>query len=107
MNTNMNEEDREFLKLYKEATPGARKAVEWLLKKGQDAQEGRYTLRCCICGRLFESKYSFANNPWPLMEIGDNDAGCCDECDRRKVMPARDDLHKGESLESVIEKYMA
>ena len=39
---------------------------------------------CCICGQVF---LGFGNNPWPV--VTDEDAMCCDDCNARKVVPAR------------------
>jgi len=38
--------------------------------------------KCCLCSEEFERS---GCNPWPVSETG----RCCDECDSKKVMPAR------------------
>lgn len=38
--------------------------------------------KCCLCKR---QKYGFGNNPAPVKEEG----RCCDECNSKKVIPAR------------------
>ena len=38
--------------------------------------------KCCLCNR---QKYGFGNNPAPVKEEG----RCCDECNSKKVIPAR------------------
>jgi len=38
--------------------------------------------KCCLCKK---QKYGFGNNPAPLTE----DGRCCDECNSKKVIPAR------------------
>lgn len=38
--------------------------------------------KCCICGKRFTG---WGNNPWPVKEEGE----CCNECNRKKVIPAR------------------
>jgi len=45
-------------------------------------------MKCCICGKEFEG---YGNNPWPIDET--EDARCCDDCNRKKVVPARFELH--------------
>jgi len=37
---------------------------------------------CILCGEWFRG---YGNNPWPLAEKGE----CCNDCDDRKVIPAR------------------
>lgn len=39
---------------------------------------------CCICGKEFND---WGNNPWPV--VLDPDAKCCDDCNWKKVIPAR------------------
>lgn len=41
-------------------------------------------MRCCICGKEFEG---YGNNPWPFCD--DEDARCCDDCNRDTIIPAR------------------
>jgi len=36
---------------------------------------------CCLCGEQFDG---YGNNPAPL-----KDGVCCDECNAKKVIPAR------------------
>lgn len=44
---------------------------------------------CCFCGRPF---YGYGNNAEPVIENG----VCCDECNLKKVIPARIKQLKGE-----------
>lgn len=37
---------------------------------------------CCICGKEYKGA---GNNPWPISGRGN----CCDDCNRRLVIPAR------------------
>lgn len=40
--------------------------------------------RCCLCGKEF---YGWGNNPWPVST--EEEDRCCDECNSKKVIPAR------------------
>ena len=44
---------------------------------------------CCFCGRPF---YGYGNNAEPVIKNG----VCCDECNLKKVIPARIKQLKGE-----------
>jgi len=48
-------------------------------------QNLKYT--CCFCGRPF---YGYGNNAEPVIENGI----CCDECNLKKVIPARLAIYK-------------
>lgn len=41
---------------------------------------------CCLCGQKIDRRQ--AHNPWPLNEK--TSARCCNECNRTKVLPARE-----------------
>lgn len=53
-------------------------------------------MKCCICGKEI---IGYGNNPWGAMWKTENgnivepvyniDARCCDDCDRRYVIPGR------------------
>lgn len=43
-------------------------------------------LKCCLCGKTFFDFFR-GNIPWPIADV--EDGGCCDECDIKKVIPAR------------------
>lgn len=40
--------------------------------------------KCCICGKDLIGR---PNNPWPVDIIKSH--ACCDDCNRKKVIPAR------------------
>ena len=42
------------------------------------------TFTCCLCGKKF---IGYGNNPWPCNT--DPEARCCDDCNSKKVIPAR------------------
>lgn len=42
---------------------------------------------CCICGKEFEG---WGNNPWPIgWDVYSEEDRCCDECNIKRVIPAR------------------
>lgn len=42
---------------------------------------------CCICGKEYNGH---GNNPYPIgWDIYSEDDRCCDECNRKYVIPAR------------------
>lgn len=42
---------------------------------------------CCICGKEYNG---YGNNPYPVgWDIYSEDDRCCDECNRKYVIPAR------------------
>ena len=46
--------------------------------------------RCCLCGKPF---YGYGHNPYPI--TNDVRMRCCDECNRKKVIPERAKAGKG------------
>ena len=56
-------------------------------EKNMSEQNLKYT--CCFCGRPF---YGYGNNAEPVIKNG----VCCDECNMKKVIPARIKQLKGE-----------
>ena len=40
--------------------------------------------RCCVCGRMYEG---YGNNPSPIPHR--DEERCCDDCNRRYVIPIR------------------
>lgn len=42
---------------------------------------------CCFCSTPITDDES--NNPFPLCEVEDNIAVCCDQCNETKVLPMR------------------
>jgi len=54
-------------------------------EKNMSEQNLKYT--CCFCGRPF---YGYGNNAEPVIENGI----CCDECNLKKVIPARLAIYK-------------
>lgn len=46
---------------------------------------------CCICGKPLNG---YSNNPWPYVK--DENARCCDECNK-KVLDARFELARKET----------
>lgn len=57
-------------------------AAEATTGKGKKPKPTDY--RCCLCGKPF---YGYGNNPAPL--TNDVRMRCCDECDRKYVIPER------------------
>ncbi len=55
----------------------------------------KYT--CCFCGLLF---YGYGNNAEPVIENG----VCCDECNQKKVIPARIKALQSPAVTNEIEK---
>lgn len=53
-------------------------------KRGVGKMRNMNMLKCCICGQIF---IGYGNNPWPVNKK--EDAVCCDDCNYRKVIPAR------------------
>lgn len=53
--------------------------------------------KCCLCGKMFKE---WGNNPAPLADSKDS---CCDDCNLKKVIPAR--LKKFYSETKKNEKY--
>lgn len=46
------------------------------------------SFKCVLCGEIRDGwgwKKQYGNNPYPLSQ----DSDCCDECDMKKVIPAR------------------
>jgi DNA-directed RNA polymerase subunit RPC12/RpoP len=41
---------------------------------------------CSICKKDF---YGYGNNPYPLCEVNDHKARCCDDCNLKYVLKAR------------------
>ena len=68
----------------KEFRTGSRRLIK---EKNMSEQNLKYT--CCFCGRPF---YGYGNNAEPVIENG----VCCDECNLKKVIPARIKQLKGE-----------
>ena len=58
----------------------------YTIRKIKDAPEEEKV--CCLCGKKLER---WGNDPWPLAEDGE----CCDECNYKKVIPARIEMHRG------------
>lgn len=58
------------------------------LKRIADMHEAK---KCCICGKPLNGR---GNNPWPY--IKDENARCCDECNK-KVLDARFELARKET----------
>lgn len=54
------------------------------MKTKRVTHKGHDYWSCCLCGEFFEG---FGNNPDPL-SIRDGD-DCCDDCNWKKVIPAR------------------
>jgi DNA-directed RNA polymerase subunit RPC12/RpoP len=68
----------------KEFRTGSRRLIK---EKNMSEQNLKYT--CCFCGRPF---YGYGNNAEPVIKNG----VCCDECNLKKVIPARIKQLKGE-----------
>jgi DNA-directed RNA polymerase subunit RPC12/RpoP len=68
----------------KEFRTGLRRLIK---EKNMSEQNLKYT--CCFCGRPF---YGYGNNAEPVIKNGI----CCDECNLKKVIPARIKQLKGE-----------
>jgi len=68
----------------KEFLTGLRRLIK---EKIMSEQNLKYT--CCFCGRPF---YGYGNNAEPVIKNG----VCCDECNLKKVIPARIKQLKGE-----------
>lgn len=68
----------------KEFRTGSRRLIK---EKNMSEQNLKYT--CCFCGRPF---YGYGNNAEPVIKNGI----CCDECNLKKVIPARIKQLKGE-----------
>ena len=68
----------------KEFLTGSRRLIK---EKNMSEQNLKYT--CCFCGRPF---YGYGNNAEPVIKNG----VCCDECNLKKVIPARIKQLKGE-----------
>ncbi len=58
-------------------------------------QNLKYT--CCFCGRPF---YGYGNNAEPVIKNG----VCCDECNMKKVIPARIKALESPAVTNEIEK---
>ena len=52
------------------------------LRETKELKEDNHHFKCCLCGKEVDG---WGNNPYPITE----DGGCCDECNRDKVIPAR------------------
>ena len=46
-----------------------------------ESKDSKY---CCICGKSFSG---YGNNPYPVVK--EENARCCDDCNRDIVIPAR------------------
>ena len=62
-------------------------SMKLIKEKNMSEQNLKYT--CCFCGRPF---YGYGNNAEPVIANG----VCCDECNLKKVIPARIKQLKGE-----------
>ena len=56
------------------------------LARAEAEREEKKTGDCCLCDGRYER---WGNNPYPLCDEHDHESRCCDDCNARKVIPAR------------------
>lgn len=68
-------------------TPSSKmESLEEAAARATAENEARKTGVCCLCDGRYER---WGNNPYPLCAETDLESRCCDECNARKVIPAR------------------